>query len=304
MSRVTVDAPAGGATVAEDSKPVSGRIIRPGTVLRRAFAAGASQYLRHPSQLIGFALFFVLPPVILASVWKAAAASSGGSIVGYSGAALVWYIATSEAAILTVRNRLIAEIGDDVGSGRFAVELQRPVLALPVRLATELGYMAPRFGLGVLLAGLVALVLGGAPPSAAGLALALPSLLLALTLNMVGQHLFAASSFWLREAKGAWFLYNKLVFVLGGMLLPLEVLPGWMETTAKFLPFMAMAYAPARLASGFVEPWLLAVQVGWLIVLVAVTAAVFARGERHFMGAPATRGAALARFGAKTGSAS
>lgn len=265
------------------TRPID-RTVNPIAVVRRAFLAGASQYLRYPSQLIGFAAFFVMPPVILASVWKAAASSSGGEIVGYSAGALVWYVATSEAAILTVRNRLIAEIGEDIGSGQYAVELQRPVLALPIRLATELGYMFPRFGLALLLAGLVAVALGGAPPSATALALVVPSLLLALTLNMVAQHLFAASSFWINEAKGAWFLYNKLVFVLGGMLLPLEVLPGWMETAAKALPFMAMAYVPARLAAGFFEPWLLLVQAGWLVLMLAVTGAVFARGERRFMG--------------------
>ncbi|MGH1487780.1 MAG: ABC transporter permease [Acidimicrobiales bacterium] len=255
-----------------------------GHVLKKAFLAGTSRTLGQPAQLVQFAMFFVLPPIILASVWKAAATSSGGSIVGYSATALVWYIATSETAVLTVRNRLIAEVGDDIGSGQFAVELQRPVRALPIRLASELGFMAPRFTVGVTLAALVGLLLGGAPPSVVGVTLAVPSLALALTLNVIGQHLFAASSFWLREAKGAWFLYNKLVFVLGGMLLPLEVLPAWLETIAKFLPFMAMAYVPARLAAGFVEPWLLLVQLFWLFVALALALAAFGRGERHFMG--------------------
>ena len=94
---------------------------------------------------------------------------------------------------------------------------------------------------------------------------------------------FAAASFWVLDAKGAWFLYQKLVFVAGGMLLPLEILPGWLEATARVLPFSSMAYAPARLASGHVEPELLLVQVGWLIVLVVVAHRVFAAGERHLV---------------------
>lgn len=254
--------------------------------LGRAARAGAAQNLTQPSRMIGYGLFFVLPPIILGSVWKAAAESSGGSIAGYDARALVWYIAISETAILTVRNRLIEEIGDDIGSGRFAVELQRPISTLGVRLATEFGYMTPRFGLGFGLAMIIGLVLGGFPPAITGLLLAVPSLMLALAINVVGQHLFATTSFWLREAKGAWFLYNKLVFVLGGMLLPLEVLPGWMETVAKVLPFMAMAYIPARLAAGFVEPELFLIQFFWLAVAVGLAAAAFRRGEHHFMSQP------------------
>ncbi len=253
-------------------------------VLGRAFAAGFEQTAQQPSQLLGFGFFFILPPIVLALVWKAAATSSGGEIVGYDATALVWYIVVSETAILTIRNRLIEEIGDDIGSGRIAVELQRPIPVLPLRLAIELGYMAPRLLLGCLLGGAIGLLLAGPPPSVTGLALAIPSLVLALAVNMVGQHFFAAASFWLREAKGAWFLYNKLVFVLGGMLLPLEVLPSWLEGFAKALPFMAMAYVPARLAAGFVEPELFVVQGLWLLVGLAAAAIAFRHGENHFMG--------------------
>src|SRR5207245_7380168 len=64
---------------------------------------------------------------------------------------------------------------------------------------------------------------------------------------------FAGASFWIRDARSTWFLYHKLVFVLGGMLLPLQVLPAWLRTIAECLPFVAMAYAPARLASGHIE---------------------------------------------------
>lgn len=253
------------------------------TALRRAFTASAAQQLATPSSLVAFGLFFIIPPAVLAMVWKAAAEGSGGSIVGYSASALVWYIAVAETAILTVRNRLIEEIGADVGSGRILVEMTRPISVLSLRISVELGFMLPRFIVGFTLACCVGLVLGGRPPSLFGVMIALPSLLLALVLNVVGQHVFAAASFWVQEAKGAWFLYNKLVFVLGGMLLPLEVLPAWLETIAKILPFMAMAYIPSRLAAGFIEPELIAVQLLWLVALGTVASRTFARGERHLM---------------------
>ena len=128
---------------------------------------------------------------------------------------------------------------------------------------------------------LFALVRVGSPPSLTAAALAIPSLVLAVVGNLAAHHLFAALAFWLRDTRSAWFIYQKLVFVLGGMLLPLEVLPRGLELTAKILPFAAFAYAPGRLAAGHVEPWWLAVQVAWLVVLTVAAAAVFRAGERR-----------------------
>ena len=107
------------------------------------------------------------------------------------------------------------------------------------------------------------------------------SLVLAVACNLAAQHAFAGAAFWIRDARSTWFLYQKLVFILGGMLMPLQVLPGWLHALAGALPFMAMAYAPARLASGHLDPQLLVVQLAWLAVLAGAAAAVFGAGERR-----------------------
>jgi ABC-2 type transport system permease protein len=113
------------------------------------------------------------------------------------------------------------------------------------------------------------------------LLVAVPSLVLAVACNIVAQHAFAASAFWLRNAGSAWFLYQKLVFILGGMLIPLEALPGWLHSIAAALPFAAMSYAPARAASGHASASLLVGQVAWLCVLYAAARAAFLAGERR-----------------------
>ncbi len=150
-----------------------------------------------------------------------------------------------------------------------------------IRLVAEVGRgvarLATLLGPGVALAWLVV----GPPPSAGGAALAVPALVLALSANLCLQHAMAAAAFWLRDTRAMWFLYQKLVFILGGMLLPLEVLPDVLRDVAMVLPFMTMAYVPARLAAGHVEPVLLLVQVGWLVVLAGAAALAFARGQQR-----------------------
>lgn len=225
--------------------------------------------------------FYAIVTFALAAVWDAAAAANAGSVAGYSAVALTWYVATSEAATMPINARLIEDIGFAINDGTVATEMLRPVSLLTLRVATELGRAMPRLvaciGVGVVLA----LLVGGAPPSVPALLLAVPSLVLAVGCNLVAMHAFAGAGFWLRDTRSSWFLYQKFVFLIGGMLIPLEVLPAAVSGVARLLPFMAMAYAPARLASGHVEPYLLLVQAGWLLVLWLVAVNVYGAGERR-----------------------
>ena len=225
--------------------------------------------------------FYLAVTLALGALWRAAAAANGGAIATYSAVALTWYVATSEAVTISLDARLIDQVGEDVRDGTFAVELLRPVPMLAIRVATHVGRALPRLLLCATLGVLVATLTAGAPPDPAALALAAPSMVLAIVANLFAMHAFAAVAFWIRDARSTWFLYQKFVFVLGGMLLPIEVLPGPLAATARALPFTAMAYAPARLASGHFEPYLLAVQAGWVVVLALLAAWVFARGERR-----------------------
>lgn len=261
-------------------------MIRPsGTVAayRRAVATEASRELASPAGLAVAGAFYLMVSSVLAGLWATAASANGGEVVGYSATALVWYIATAEAATVSLPQRMIEEVGDDIASGRVSSELLRPVGVLPMRIALRVGAFLPRLAVCVVIGLVFAWTIGGSTPSALALSLAAPSLLLAVTISVVAQHAFAGVSFWIADAKGAWFLWSKLVFVLGGMLLPLEVLPDAVADLARMLPFMAMAYAPARLASGHIEPWLLLVQLLWLAAAAWLAARVFAAGERRFV---------------------
>jgi ABC-2 type transport system permease protein len=249
--------------------------------LRISATTAARRTMAEPGGLFVTVFFYLAVVSVLSTLWRTATQANGGAVAGYSAVALTWYVATSEAATVTLNTRLIEETGEDIASGSVAVELLRPVSVLGLRVATEVGRSLPRLAICATVGVAYAWLVGGAPPRPWALLLAAPSLVLAITCNLVAQHAFAGASFWIRDARSTWFLYQKLVFIVGGMLLPLEVLPAAMTKVAVWLPFMAMAYAPSRLASGHVEPWLLARQAFWLVALSGLAVAVFARGERR-----------------------
>ena len=227
---------------------------------------------------ITVALYLVITTV-LGGVWRVAA--EDGQVAGYDADALTWYILASEAVVVPLGMRLIERMADSIIDGGVAVEMLRPAPVLGVRLATELGRSLPALG-ACALAGLAAgaVVTGGLPDPAAA-ALAVPALVMAVTANLAAQHACSALAFWTREARTTWFLYQKFVFILGGMLLPIEVLPDGLQPVAAALPFAAMAYVPARLASGHAEPLLLATQAAWLLALVGAAAWAFTLGQRR-----------------------
>ena len=248
----------------------------------RIVATTSSRWsLAEPGSLAVSATFYAVVAVVLGALWRAAAEANGGEIAGYSGAALVWYVVASEAAFVPIPVRLIETIGHDIATGSVAVEMLRPRSLLGVRIVTELGRALPRLGACVLVGAVVGCVMAGAPPDARSITLAVPALLLGIVCNIAAQHAFAGAAFWLRDAGSMWFLYHKLVFILGAMLLPVQVLPGWLRGIAYALPFVAMTYAPARLASGHFEPALLLLQLGWIIVALVAARIVFTAGQRR-----------------------
>ncbi len=249
-----------------------------------AFVLAAKQAARARGELAVNALFYIVLIVIFAALWHAAI-QTNGTVAGYSATALIWYMVASEGAVVPTTQRLIEHVANDIINGAVHTEMLRPTSVVGIRIAAELGSSLTK-AVAVAAVGVpLGLLLTGAPPDLSAAVLAAPAIVLAISCSIVSQYAFAAIAFWQRDAKASWFIYQKFIFLLGGMLLPLQILPGWLQDVAWSLPFWTMAYAPARLLSGHNEPLLLAGQVTWLAALLLLAIGVFALGERRLQAA-------------------
>ena len=95
--------------------------------------------------------------------------------------------------------------------------------------------------------------------------------------------LIGALAFWLGETAPVHWVCQKLLFVLGGLMLPLELYPRTLLTVAHLTPFPAMLYAPASLvlgtagtSAGTVACWLGV----WFALLVALAALLLRSAHR------------------------
>jgi ABC-2 type transport system permease protein len=251
------------------------------TAYLAGFDRGFRRTVADPGDMAVRVGFFAIILVVMTALWRAAVSSHGGSVGGYDMPALLWYVFAAQTAVLGVRPRSVEEIGDEIGSGAIAIQMLRPVSVVGMRISIELGEAAARIISALVAGGLLTWWFAGPPPSAAALALAVPAIMLGCAANIASQHAFGAVAFWLLDAKSSWFFYQKLVFLPGGMLIPLELLPHPLELASRLLPFATMAYVPGRLASGDADPMLLVWQVGWLAALMAAAVAAFAAGERR-----------------------
>jgi ABC-2 type transport system permease protein len=174
------------------------------------------------------------------------------------------------------------EIEKDVRTGDIAYLLPRPLSYLGTRLAEGLGSLLVRLlALGVTGFAAAWLLAGRLPADPRGLLLAVPLGVVAGAVCTAFHAAIGVTSFWIQDASPLYWIWQKLCFVLGGLVLPLSIYPGWLRTVADWSPFSAMLNGPGRLAMDY-DPALaggtLLRLVAWGLVAALLLRWLYARG--------------------------
>lgn len=247
----------------------------------------ARQQWAYRAELAMRALSMVLFMGVFMALWSSAFAVSGQrQLAGYALAEVVWYLAIAETVILSA-SRIFTEIGEAVKSGDLAYTLTRPLSYPLYQVANSLGNSAPRFLLNLLTAGLVVSIgirqVAGSLP---GLLAFLVMAALALVLDALIAVLIGLMAFWIEEILPAFWIYQKLLFTVGGLFLPVEMFPGWLQRVAAWLPFQYITYAPARAFVSFEPGFVLravAGQLAYIAVIGGIVALVWWRARQRLV---------------------
>lgn len=242
----------------------------------------ARQALSQRGAWIGRALFLVLILIIFSRLWVAV--EHAGALGGLRAGELLWYLALTEWVVIGLP-LVHLTIEAEVRSGDLAALLPRPLPWLAVKVAEGLGSMLVRFlALGVAATGAALVLAGGLPPDPRGLLFTLPLVLLAGVLGTLINALVGLTAFWLVDASPAAWIVQKVGWVLGGMILPLSIYPGWLRDVAQVTPFPALLAGPARTAFGWdpAHALLTAAQLaGWIGALGLALAFGWSRARRR-----------------------
>lgn len=229
----------------------AGRFTRSSRKYGAIALASARRALAERSVLAGRAVFLGVIVFIFSRVWETVLGQGPEAIPGVGKRELIWYLAVTEWCLLSVPHLFLA-IEADVRSGDIACRLVRPVSYLGAQIAEALGETGLRLlVLGPTGAAVAFLTAGGFPDDPRGLLFALPLGALASVLAVLSTAAIGLSAFWIVDTSPIYWIWQKLVFVLGGLLLPLELYPDWLRTLARCSPFPAMLWGPGRMAFGF-----------------------------------------------------
>jgi ABC-2 type transport system permease protein len=236
----------------------------------------------YPLDMISRSFSIVLFMLVFFSLWRAAfAGAGGGPIAGLTLHDTLWYLMLAETVVLS-RSRLAQTIAAQVKDGSIAYLLNKPYSFLLYHAAVAMGDAVSRM-LGNLLAGGAAVwLLVGPPPDPRGWPMVLVALILGWLIDFCLAALIGLAAFVTEDVSAFEWIYHKLIMILGGLLIPLDFFPGWLQGIARALPFAAAVYGPARL---FVAPepaaflGLVAAQLAWLAGLGALVALVYRRAE-------------------------
>jgi ABC-2 type transport system permease protein len=240
--------------------------------------------LAYPAELVTRSLMIVLFMWVFYQLWHVTFAASGADVInGLTLRDTMWYLLLAETLELG-RPRQARVISQQVKDGSIAYLLNKPYDFLLYQLSSGLGESLPRMGMLFVLGGALVWAMAGPPPDLVNWPLALLALAGAWLLHFCVNALIGLSAFAVEEVAPFEWIYQKFVFILGGMLIPLDFYPAWLQTVAKSLPFAYMMYGPCRL---FVRPELqifIQISIGqvfWLMVFGGILILAFSRGMRR-----------------------
>lgn len=201
---------------------------------------------------LGRAVFIILIMFIFVQLWSAAYDAKGTSeIAGLTLADTIWYFLIAEMIELG-KFRHDQRISEEVKDGSIAYTLNRPYNYLAYHFFNGMGETVVKMVL-IFLLGLPIVLWYAGPPSLSWQAV--PALLVVVLMAMVLDFCMASSigllAFVTEDTFSFRLIYQKLMFILGGLLIPLDFLPQWLQRIANMLPFSQVTYAPSKLFVAF-----------------------------------------------------
>jgi ABC-2 type transport system permease protein len=234
-------------------------------------------------------LFDILPPIMMAFLWLAAYESQA-SVAGYDLSSMLLYT----LGVMILRTVITAHtewgIDHEIRQGILSTYLVRPFSYWAFCFVAETAWKAVRAMLitPVLIACLIwlgphlrmpALGWSQVPPL-------LLSLVLAYVLCFFVKLCLGFLCFWATDIGGIATLYEVVVYVFGGVLLPLDLLPEPLQAVAAALPLRYIYYVPLSLLLGRLDgpgAWAaLATQLGWIGVMALVAGVLWRHGLRRY----------------------
>jgi ABC-2 type transport system permease protein len=235
---------------------------------------------------LGQGVFVVLFIFIFSQLWRATFNAQHATVIG--GLTLVqtlWYFVWAELIELS-KLRVSFTIQEEVKDGSLAYTLGRPYNYLLYHFFSGLGGVLIRIAFVLTCGAAVAWIQVG--PLDTFRPAVMPAVLLVTALAFTLDFCILAGigllAFFFEDTAAFRLIYQKISFVLGGLLLPVDFLPHAIQSVARVLPFNLVLYAPSKLLvawDGRQFVTILGLQLVWIGVLGTLLALLYRYGARR-----------------------
>ena len=185
-----------------------------------------------------YMLGMIAEPVIYLVVWSTIAVQQGGSVGGYTpGAFAAYYIVWT---LVRNINIVFTPYGWEwrIREGRLSAQLLRPLFPIVEDLGFFLGWKPVVVLLWLPIALFLSLVFRPElSPSLLQVGVFAVSLLGAYLIRSLNQSSLGLITFWTTRVGPIFQLYIAAELLLSGRLVPMTLMPEWVQTLANFLPF-------------------------------------------------------------------
>lgn len=233
------------------------------------------------------------------TIFESARAASGDdsfAIEGYRYHDMVaYYMLVTVSRAFSSMPGLTPGIARQIRDGEIKKYLIQPVDLIGSLLMQRMAHKLVYYFVAILPFAFVFYLLGdffpGGWPSSDVLLVFVASLILSFLLGFFLETLFGLLAFWFLEIASLTFVFMLLNFFLSGHMFPLELLPrqpiDW-QMLVDLLPFKYLAYFPAAVflgkVSGSAMYWGLAIEFGWVILMILLARLAWIRGVARYSG--------------------
>jgi ABC-2 type transport system permease protein len=225
-------------------------------------------------------------PLVMLGLWTSVAAEA--PFQTFTQADFVAYY----LAMLIVRNLtsswVVWQINEEIRQGTMSMRLLRPIHPFAGYAATHLSAVPMRAMLALPIAIILLVTSAGdvLVDSAGDAGLLLLSLPGAWILTFFVLVMIGSCAFWIDRSMGLFDVYLGVFSVLSGYLVPLALMPGWIQVVAEHAPFRYMLSVPVEILIGRLEGGEAATQVaiqwGWALAAMIGAHLVWRAGIRRY----------------------
>jgi len=222
---------------------------------------------------------------VFSQLYKVSFSIIGSATVnGLTASTTIWILALTQCFQIS-RPQLSRTIEQEIRSGAIAHSLTKPYSYILYHYASYMGQTTYKLIVNVVPTVIfVSFLVSPLMLTANGIFWGGVLLFLGYLLDFLISFMIGIAALWIEDVSAIVWLYGKSMFIFGGFLVPIALLPGKFRIIAECMPFAQLYYTASSAVINFNSLLLIksvATQAVWIAGMIVLFALIFQRGLKH-----------------------